>query len=65
MTYENTENQKLAQIQRDLIIPAQENKENTDIIIKIRNGVIVWAEATSSEKIRVEFEIECNTNTTS
>lgn len=47
---------KLARIEKDLISPVQENEENADIIIKIRNGVIVWAETSTIEKIRVDFK---------
>ena len=52
----NIETQKLARIQRDLIIPAKENEDNVDIIIKIRNGVIVWAESTFNQKTRIDFK---------
>lgn len=50
------ETQKLAQIERDLINPSRENEEDVDIIIKMRNGVIVWAEATSMQKIRIQLD---------
>ena len=49
--------EKLAIIQRDLIVPAEEKKDNTDIIIKIRDGIIVWAESSSTEKCRVDFKV--------
>lgn len=52
----NNENQKLARIQRDLLLPAQTNEDNVDVIIKIRNGVIVWAETMSIVKVRVDFK---------
>ncbi len=56
MIEEQKEIQKLARIQRELIDPAREEEDNTDIIIKIRNGVIVWAETSSVTKIRVDFK---------
>jgi hypothetical protein len=52
----NNENQKLARIQRDLLLPAQTNEDNVDVVIKIRNGVIVWAETESIIKVRVDFK---------
>jgi len=52
----NNENKKLARIQRDLLLPAQTNEDNVDVVIKIRNGVIVWAETMSVIKVRVDFK---------
>lgn len=56
MIEEIKETQKLAKIQMDLITPAKENERNVDIIIKIRNGIIVWAESDTSQKIRIDFK---------
>jgi len=51
----NKELEKLAIIQRELINVARRNKDNTNITIKIRNGIIVWAEADKSFKKRIKL----------
>jgi len=48
---------KLARIQKELIEPTIESKGSSDITIKIRDGVIVWAETSSIKKLRVNFKV--------
>jgi len=49
--------ERLARIQKELIDPVIENKGSSDITIKIRDGVIVWAETSSIKKLRVNFKV--------
>ena len=57
MTGEQDKIEKLARIQRELIEPTIDKKGSADIIIKIRDGVIVWAETSSIKKLRVNFKV--------
>jgi hypothetical protein len=54
--------EKLAQIQKQLLESAQTHEASCDIVIKIRNGVIVWAESTPFEKLRIDFKEICIIN---
>jgi hypothetical protein len=56
MTGEKYEVEKLAEIQRDFLIPCQEQKMNSDIIIKIRNGIIVFSECKEITLKRLIFK---------
>ncbi len=57
MTGEQGKLVKLARIQKELIDPTIESKGSADITIKIRDGVIVWAETSSIKKLRVNFKV--------
>jgi hypothetical protein len=47
--------QKLAEIQEKLIKPALDKKINRDIVIKIRDGVIVFSESLPTNRKRLMF----------
>jgi len=47
--------EKLAEIQQDFLVPCQEQKLNSDILIKIRNGVIVFSECRNIDLKRIKF----------
>lgn len=57
MTGEQDKLVKLARIQKELIDTTIKNKGSADITIKIRDGVIVWAETSSIKKLRVNFKL--------
>lgn len=50
------ETQKLAKIQRELIGVAQEEEMDMDVIISIRNGVIVFSKGLDVRPIKIEFK---------
>jgi len=58
-----TETEKLAQIQSNFIVPAQENRLSCDIVIKIRDGVIVFSEVQEKELKRLVFSTQLTKNT--
>ena len=47
--------ERLADIQEQLIAPAIEKKIDTDVIIKIRRGKIVWSESKPTKKKTIAF----------
>jgi hypothetical protein len=49
------ETEKLAEIQLKMISPAMENNENSDLIIKIRDGRIVYCEKRGIKLERITF----------
>ena len=54
---DQTEIEKLAEIQRDLIQPVVDNGNDADVVIKIRNGKIVHCELRGIKLRRMTFKI--------
>lgn len=52
---ESKEIEKLAEIQKSFIEPAIESSFNCDVIIKIRDGTIVFAESIPSKRQKLLF----------
>jgi len=52
----NRETEKLAMIQSHFIIPAQLKSLSCDVVIKIRDGVIVFSEMQEKELNRIVFD---------
>ena len=52
----NRETEKLAMIQSHFIIPAQLKRLSCDVVIKIRDGVIVFSEMQEKELNRIVFD---------